>query len=54
MLLRYVREFMELQKRQASTTKILEASVVLLQKAGDLIGREWSRLERERADRDEV
>ena len=25
MLLRYVREFMELQKRQASTTKMLEA-----------------------------
>ena len=35
MLLRYVWEFMELQKRQASTTKMLEASTVLLQKAGD-------------------
>ena len=30
MLLRYVREFAELQKRQASTTKMLEASAVLL------------------------
>ena len=30
MLLRYVREFMELQKRQASTTKMLEASAALL------------------------
>ena len=28
----------ELQKRQASTTKMLEASAVLLQKAGDTIG----------------
>ena len=39
MLLRYVREFTELQKRQASTTKMLEASAALLQKAGDTIGR---------------
>ena len=54
MLLRYVREFMELQKRQASTTKMLEALAVLLQKAGDMIGRQGSRLERERAARDEV
>ena len=54
MLLRYVREFTELQKRQASTTKMLEASAVLLQKAGDTIGHQGSRLERERADRDEV
>ena len=54
MLLRYVREFTELQKRQASTTKMLEASAALLQKAGDTIGRQGSRLERERADRDEV
>ena len=54
MLLRYVREFMELQKRQASTTKMLEASAALLQKAGDTVGRQGSRLERERADRDEV
>ena len=54
MLLRYVWEFMELQKWQASTTKMLEASAALLQKAGDTIGRQWSRLERERADRDEV
>ena len=38
MLLRYVREFTELQKRQASTTKMLEASAALLQKAGDTIG----------------
>ena len=38
MLLRYVREFAELQKRQASTTKMLEASTALLQKAGDTIG----------------
>jgi len=54
MLLRYVREFMELQKRQASTTKMLEASVALMQKAGDTIGRQGSRLEHARADRDEV
>ena len=54
MLLRYVREFTELQKRQASTTKMLEASAALLQKAGDTIGRQGSRMERERADRDEV
>ena len=54
MLLHYVREFTELQKWQASTTKILEASAALLQKAGDTIGRQGSRLERERADRDEV
>ena len=54
MLLHYVREFTELQKRQASTTKMLEASAALLQKAGDTIGRQGSRLERERADRDEV
>ena len=54
MLLLYVREFRELQKRQASTTKILEASAVLLQKARDIIGCQGSRLERERADRDEV
>ena len=32
MLLRYVREFVDLQKRQASTTKMLEASAALLQK----------------------
>ena len=30
MLLRYVLEFMELHKRQASTTKMLEASAALL------------------------
>jgi hypothetical protein len=54
MLLLYVREFMELQKRQASTTKMLEASAALLQKAGDKIGGQASRLEREWADRDEV
>ena len=30
MLLCYVREFTELQKRQASTTKMLEASAALL------------------------
>ena len=39
MLLRYVREFTKLQKRHASTTKMLEASAALLQKAGDTIGR---------------
>ena len=33
---------------------MLEASAVLLQKAGDTIGRQASRLERERADHDEV
>jgi hypothetical protein len=33
---------------------MLEASVALLQKAGDTIGGQASRLERERADRDEV
>ena len=54
MLLRYVREFTERQKKQASTTKMLEASAALLQKAGDTIGRQGSRLERERANRDEV
>ena len=54
MLLRYVREFTELQKRQASTTKMLEASAALLQKAGDTIIRLGRRLERELADRDEV
>ena len=54
MLLRYVQEFTELQKQQASTTKMLKASAVLLQKAGDTIGRQGSRLEREQADRDEV
>ena len=54
MLLHYVREFTELQKRQASTTKMLEASVVLLQKAGDTIGHQGSQLERYRANRDEV
>ena len=54
MLLRYVREFTELQKRQASTTKMLEASAALLQKEGDMIGRQGSRLERKRADHDEV
>ena len=54
MLLHYEREFMELQKRQESTTKMLEASAALLQKAGDTIGGQASRLERERADRDEV
>ena len=54
MLLRYVWEFTKLQKRQESTTKMLEASVALLQKAGDTIGRQGSRLERERVDRDEV
>ena len=54
MLLLYVQEFTELQKRQASTTKMLEASAALLQKAGDTIGRQGSRLERERADRDVV
>ena len=35
----YVWEFTELQKRQASTTKMLEASAALPQKAGDTIGR---------------
>ena len=54
MLLCYVREFTELQKRQASTTKMLEASAALLQKAGDMIGRQGGRLEREWANRDEV
>ena len=54
MLLHYVREFTELQKWQASSTKMLEASAALLQKAGDTIGCQGSRLERERADRDEV
>ena len=54
MLLRYVREFTELQKRQVSTTKMLEASAALLQKAGDTIGRQGSWLEREWADHDEV
>ena len=49
MLLLYVREFTELQKWQASTTKMLEASAVLLQKEGDMIGGQASRLERERA-----
>ena len=34
MLLHYVQEFTELQKRQASTTKMLEVTAVLLQKAG--------------------
>ena len=33
---------------------MLEASAALLHKAGDTIGRQGSRLERERADRDEV
>ena len=42
MLLRYVREFTELQKRQACTTNMLEASATLLQKAGDMIGRHGS------------
>ena len=32
MLLLYVREFTELQKRQVPTTKMLEASAALLQK----------------------
>ena len=32
MLLRYVREFTELQKRQASTTKMLKASAALCRK----------------------
>ena len=54
MILHYVQEFTELQKRQTSTTKMLEASAALLQKAGDTIGRQGSRLERERAGRDEV
>ena len=54
MLLHYVREFTELQKRQASTKKMLKASAALLWKAGDTIGRQGSRLERERADREEV
>ena len=54
MLLRYVQEFTEPQKRQASTTKLLGASAALLQKAGDAIGRQGSRLERERADCDYV
>ena len=49
-----MREFTELQKRQASTTKMLEASAALLQKVGDMIGRQGRRLERERGDRDEV
>ena len=39
MILLYVREFTELQKRQVSTTKMLEASAALLQKAGGTIGR---------------
>jgi hypothetical protein len=58
MLLRYEREFTELQKRQESTTKMLEASALLLQKAGDTLGGQVvlmaSRLEHKRADRDEV
>ena len=54
MLLLYVREFIELQKWQTSTTKMLEASAALLQKVGDTIGGQASRLERERANRDEV
>ena len=33
---------------------MLDASAVLLQKAGDTIGHQGRRLERERADRDEV
>ena len=49
-----MQEFTELQKRQASTTKMFEASAALLQKAGDTVGRQGSRLEREWADRDEV
>lgn len=53
-LLLYVQEFMELQKRLASTTNMLEASAVLLQKVGDTIGGQASRLEHERADRDKV
>ena len=44
MLLLYVWEFMELQKRQAYTSRMLEASATLLQKAGDTIGRQGSRL----------
>ena len=54
MLLLYVWEFTELQKRQASTTKMLEALAVLLQKAGDTIGGQASWLESKQADRDEV
>ena len=54
MLLHYVREFTELQKRQAPTTKMLEASAALLQKAGDTIGGQSTRLEREWADCQEV
>ena len=54
MLLPYVRQFTELQKRQASSTKMLKASAALLQKAGDMIGGQASQLERVRADRDEV
>ena len=54
MLLLFVQEFTELQKRQASTTKMLEASAALLQKEGDTIGCHGSRLEREQDDRDEV
>ena len=54
MFLRYVREFTEVQKQQASTTKMLEASAALLQKAGDTIGHQGSRLERVRANCDEV
>ena len=38
MLLHYVQEFTELQKRQASTTKMLEATTTLLQKVRDTIG----------------
>lgn len=54
MLLLYVREFTKFQKRQTSTMKMLKASAALLQKAGDTIGRQASRLEREQTDRDEV
>ena len=46
MLLRYVREFMELQKQQVATTKMLEALAALLQKAGGTIGHQGIWLER--------
>ena len=52
MLLRYVREFTELQKRQVSTAKMLQVLVALLQKEGDTIGRQGSQMDCERADRD--
>lgn len=42
MLLLYVRQFTKLQKRQASNTKMLEASASSLQKEGDMVSGEAS------------